>query len=489
MVAAIVLSGVLVWALTMNRGTPSPAPAGSVNIDALAVLPFANTSGDSDKEYVADGITQTLVSSLSRLPNLKVISRNSVFAFKGKTVDARSIAKQLGVSAVMTGTVREADGQTVIDIELINARDGSLIFSHQYLQGSKASVLAMQSEIAQDVVSKLQLKVTGEDQRQLAAVATTNSQAYQRYLKGLHWARKGTPDSLHQAIATFNEALALDPNFPQAYAGLAQAHLELGLFFEAPHDTMPKARDFANQALQRDPELPEARIALGVISLMYDWDWDAAAKVVTANAAWSRTALEMFSCTAHLLQSTGKGPEAEQELRRALVADPLSPILKAELGCGSYYRRKYDNAITENLDALELDPNYIPAYWGLGRAYGQKKQYREALEELNKVEPRTGAAIPLITAEIAYVRAMSGQTAEARALLKKLNALAATEFVDPYILATVHMGLGDTEATLAALEQAYAAKSGFMVSLFTEPKWDGIRSHPKFQDISKRVGF
>ena len=437
-VALIVLAGVLVWALTANRGRSSPAPDAPVTIDALAVLPFANTSGDSDKEYVADGITQTLVSSLSRLPNLKVISRNSVFAFKGKTSEAKSIAKQLGVSAVMTGNVREADGQTVIDIELINARDGSLILSHQYLQAPSVSVLAMQSEIAQDVVRKLQLKVTGEDQRQLAAVATTNSQAYQRYLKGLHLARRGTPASLHQAIATFTEALALDPNFAQAYAGLAQSYLELGLLFEAPHDTMPKARDFASQALRRDPELPEARIALGVVSLMYDWDWDAAAKVVTANAAWSRAALEMFSCTAHLLQSTGKGPEAEQELRRALVADPLSPILKAELGCGAYYRRKYDSAITESLAALELDPNYIPAYWGLGRAYGQKKQYREALEELNKVEPRTGAAIPLVTAEIAYVRAMSGRTAEARALLKKLNDLAATEFVDPYILATAH---------------------------------------------------
>jgi eukaryotic-like serine/threonine-protein kinase len=480
---------VLMWALSGNRTAPPPAPAGAVSIDALAVLPFESKSGDSEKEYVADGITQTLVSSLSRLPNLKVISRNSVFAFKGKTSDAKSIAQRLGVSAVMTGTVREVDGQTVIDIELINARDGSLILGHQYVQGPSASVLAMQSEIAQDVVRKLQLKVTGEDQRQLAAVATTNSQAYQRYLKGLHLARRGTPDSLHQAIATFNEALALDPNYAQAYAGLAQSYLELGLLFEAPHNTMPKSREFANQALRLDPELPEARIALGVISLMYDWDWDAAAKVITADAAWSRTALEMFSCSAHILESTGKGPEAEQELRRALVADPLSPVLKAELGCGSYYRRKYDAAIAENRAALELDPNYIPSYWQLARAYGQKKQYREALDELNNVEPRTGAAIPLITAEIAYVRAMSGRTAEARALLEKLNALAATEFVDPYILATVHMGLGDSKATLTSLEQAYAARSGFMVSLVNEPKWDGIRSHPKFQDILKRVGF
>ena len=483
------LAAVLVWALSVNRGARPATPGGAVTINSLAVLPFATASGDPEKEYVADGITQTLVSSLSRLPNLKVISRNSVFAFKGKTADAKAIAQKLGVSAVMTGTIREADGKTVIDIELINASDGSLILGHQYVQAPSSSVLAMQSEIAQDVVQKLQLNVTGEDQRQLSAVATTNSQAYQRYLRGLHFARRGAPDALHQAIDLFHEALKLDPNYAQAYAGLAQAYLELGLLFEAPHDTMPKAREFANQALRLDPDLPEARIALGVVSLMYDWDWDAAAKVITANAAWSRAALEMFSCSAHILESTGKGPEAERELRRAMVADPLSPVLKAELGCGSYYRRKYDTTIAENREALELDPNYIPAYWQLGRAYGQQKQYREALDELNKVEPRTGAAIPLVTSEIAYVHAMSGRKAEARGLLKKLNAAAATEFVDPYFLATVHMGLGDTAATLASLEDAYAAKSSFMVSLVNEPKWDGIRSNPKFQDILKRVGF
>jgi len=485
----VLAASVLIWALTGNRTTAPPSPAGTPDIDALAVLPFTNTSGNPEKEYVADGITQTLVSSLARLPNLKVISRNSAFAFKGTTSDTKSIAQRLGVNALMMGTVREADGKTVIDIELINARDGSLILSHQYVQAPSSSVLAMQSEIAQDVVRELQLKVAGEDQRRLSTVATTNSEAYERYLKGIHLARRGTPDSLHQAIASFNEAVALDKNYAQAYAGLAQSYLELGLLFEAPHDTMPKSREFANQAIRLDPNLPEARITLGVISLMYDWDWDAAAKVITANAAWSKAALELFSCSAHLLESTGRGPEAEQELRRALVADPLSPILKAELGCGSYYRRQYDTAIAESRNALELEPNYIPAYWGLGRAYGQKKQYREALDELNKVEPRTGAVVPLITAEIAYVHAMSGRTAEARALLKKLNALSATEFVDPYVVATVHMGLGDTAATLEALEQAFAVRSGFMVSLVNEPKWDGIRSNPKFQDISKRVGF
>jgi eukaryotic-like serine/threonine-protein kinase len=485
----VIALGVAVWSLTGNRADPVPPTPAAASIDGLAVLPFTNNTGDNDKEYVADGIAQTLASSLSRLPNLKVISRNSAFAFKGKTNDLKAIAKQLGVSAVMTGTVGEADGKTVIDIELSNANDGSLILTHRYIQAAGSSVLAMQSEIAQDVVDRLQLKVSGDDQRQLAEVATTNAQAYQRYLKGVHFARRGTPPSLHQAIGEFKEAVALDSNYAQAYAGAAGAYLELGLFYEAPNDAMPKARAFANEALERDPDLPQARIALGVISLMYDWDWDAAAKVITANAAWSRAALEMFSCSAHLLQSTGRIPEAEQELRRALVADPLSPILKAELGCGSYYRRKYDAAIAENLDALELDPGYITAYWGLGRAYGQKKEYQKALDELNKVEPRTGVAVPLITAEIAYALGKSGRTAEARALLARLKAAAKTEFVDPYLLATVHVALGDTAATLSALEEAYAARSGFMVSLDEEPKWDDIRANPRFKDLLKRVGF
>jgi tetratricopeptide (TPR) repeat protein len=364
-----------------------------------------------------------------------------------------------------------------------------VILSHKYVQPAGSGVLAMQSEIARDVAERLQLKLTGEDHRQLASVATANSEAYQHFLKGLFYVRQGTQASLHKGIETFQKAITLDPSYAQAYASIAQAYLELGLFYEAPRDAMPKARQFASQAIQADPTLPDANIALGVISLVYDWDWDAAIKVMTASAAWSTGALEMFSCSAHLLASTGRGPEAEHELKRALLVDPLSPMLRNELGCGAYYRRRYDDAVTENRLALNYDPNNLTAYWGLGRAFGQQQRYREALDELNMVEKRIGVTPSLILAEIGYVMAASGRVADARAMLKKLNLLSATEFVDPYLIATIHMALGDTPKALTSLEHAYTARSGFMVSLKSEPKWDGIRSTPEFLDLLKRVGF
>lgn len=227
---------------------------------------------------------------------------------------------------------------------------------------------------------------------------------------------------------------------------------------------------------------------LGLISLVYDWDWDAAARAMTTSDGLIPAALEVLSCTAHLLESTGHGPEAEQQLRRALVTDPLSVGLNTELGCGSYYRRRYDASIQENRDALELDPNNLVAYWGLGRAYGQKKMYPEALRELNMVETKLGASPSLIVAEMGYVHAASGRAGEARAILRKLNILSAQEFVDPYVIAAIYAGLGDTPQTFAWLEKAYDAKSGFLVALASEPKWDGVRSDPRFQNLMKRIG-
>jgi TolB-like protein len=240
--------GALMWALSGNREGSTLPPAGLLSIDGLAVLPLANNSGNPEKEYVADGITQTLIASLSRLPHLKVISRNSVFGFKGKTSDVTAIARQLGVGAVMTGVLSEADGQVVIDVELSDAKDGSVILSHKYVQPAGSGVLAMQSEIARDVAERLQLKLTGEDHRQLASVATANSEAYQHFLKGLFYVRQGTQASLHKGIETFQKAITLDPSYAQAYASIAQAYLELGLFYEAPRDAMPKARQFARRS-------------------------------------------------------------------------------------------------------------------------------------------------------------------------------------------------------------------------------------------------
>jgi serine/threonine protein kinase len=346
---------------------------GAAETQSVAVLPLVNHTGNPDDEYVADGVTQSLIRSLSQVPNLKVISRHTAFAFKGKPVDVRRVAEQLAVGAVMTGTVSLADGRRVVDVELTDATDASVILSQRYIEQASSGVGTVESDIARDVAAHLRLTLSGENEQSLARSAAASPEAHHLYLKGRFHANRMTPEALHQSIAYFQQAVERDSGYALAYVGLAQSYVELGLFFDAPHETMPRAREFANRALQVAPDLTDARVLLGLISLVYDWDWEAAARAMTTDDGWVPGAIELFTCAAHLLESTGHGPEADVELRKALLVDPLSAALNAELGCGSYYRRRYDAAIQENLDALEFDPDNLLAFWGLGRAYGQKK--------------------------------------------------------------------------------------------------------------------
>jgi serine/threonine protein kinase/tetratricopeptide (TPR) repeat protein len=483
--AAVAGIGVLTSRFAARQTT---SVGGTIEIDSLAVLPLVNNSGNADKEFVSDGITESLIGSLSLLPNLRVVSRNTVFMFKGKTADAQKIAKQLGVAAVMTGTISKADDQLVIDIELSGAKDASVILSRRYLQPA-ARAPSMESDIAQDVARNLQMKLTGDAQRQLAKPPTANADAYQLFLKGRFFYNRQTPQSLHEAITYYRQAIALDPSYAQAYVGAAESYLDLGSFFESPKETMPLAKTYANRGLEADPASVDARIVLGLISLIYDWDWAAAARATTTKSGTMLPrAIGMFSCAAHLLESTGHHAQADSELRHALAEDPLSVPMNTEVGCNAYYARRYDEAVRGYREALSLDAGNVVALWGLGRTLNQQKKYAEATAELATVDA-ADASQPLIIAETAYGYAASGRTADARALLEKLNAMSKGTFVDPYLVATVYIGLDDKTRALESLEKAYEAKSSFMVSLAGEPKWDGIRSDPRFKDLVKRVGF
>src|SRR5262245_34464090 len=482
--AAVVGTGVL---MSRFAGRQATSAGGTIEIGSLAVLPLVNNSGNPDKEFVSDGITESLIASLSQLPKLRVVSRNTVFMFKGKTADAQKIAKQLGVAAVMTGTISKADDQLVIDIELSDAKDASVILSRRYLQPSSRAP-SIESDIAQDVARNLQTKLTGDVQRQLARLPTANGDAYQLYLKGRFFYNRQTPESLHQAITYYRQAIALDPSYAQAYVGAAESSLDLGNYFEAPKEMMPLAKTYANRGLEADPVSEDARIILGLISLLYDWDWAAAARATTKSGTMIPRAIGMFSCAAHLLESTGHHKEADSELRHALAEDPLSVPMNTEVGCNAYYSRRYDEAVRGYREALSLDAGNVVALWGLGRTLNQQKKYAEATAELAKVDP-ADASQPLVIAETAYGYAASGRTADAGALLKKLNARSKVAFVDPYLMATVYIGLNEKTRALEFLEKAYEAKSAFMVSLAGEPKWDGIRSGHYFNVLVKLVGF
>jgi len=319
---------------------------------------------------------------------------------------------------------------------------------------------------------------------------SANGEAYQAYLKGLFYMNRETPEDIHQAVSYLQQAASLDRSYALADAALAEAYLELGLFFEAPRDVMPVAKNYAKRALDVDPSLVDAHIALGVISLAYDWDREAAAEAMTINGMLVPQAVEMFTCATHLLDSTGRPAAATSEIERSLAIDPLSAPIKAEFGCSAYYQRRYVDSERGFRAALVLDEKSDVAYWGLAKALDQQGRHKDAIDELMAFSARrSGEMPPIILSELACAYVGAGRSADARRTLERLTSLPKTVFVDPYLIATVYLAMGDTSHMFEALEKSYDLRSSFIISLASEPKWDGVRADPRFQDLVKRVGY
>ncbi|MEA2236912.1 MAG: eukaryotic-like serine/threonine-protein kinase [Thermoanaerobaculia bacterium] len=486
-IAAVILiaAAAIAIALSMRHAPPDVAKNA---IHSLAVLPLVNNSGNPQADYLPDGISEDLIHDFSQLPALRVMSRNSVFRFKGQNVDAQAVAKKLGVGAVLTGDFRQAGDLVTINIELIDASDGSLIFSKKYSQQA-TDLVALQSDIAHDVVERLRLKISGEDQQFMTRGTATNAEAYQLRLKGRFHASRQMPAELHEAIRYFEEAVKKDPDYALAYSAMAESYIELALFYESPKETMPLAKSYALKALQIDPTLVDAHATLGLISLVFDWNWPAASQELVSSSGMNHAAVETFSCTAHVMQSLGRSGDAIREIRRALVIDPLSSTLNTELGCSTYYTRDYRAAIREYNEALTINAGNPEAQWGLGRSYNQLKMYPEAIRELKKAQAPNGDAPPIITSELAFAYARSGRRAEAEQLLNRLLADQKTMYVDAYLIALVYLGLNDKPHMYEFLDRAYAARSSFLVSMVSEPKLDELRNDDQFKELIRRIGF
>ena len=473
-------------ALTVWR-VLSPRPGFDEEIHSLLVLPLVNDTGDAQKDYVADAITESVIRDLSHLPNLKVMGRQTAFQFKGKNLTPQQIARTVPVRAVMSGTLRRAGDQLTIDVELSDTRDGSVIISRRYLEPATQAA-RIEVDITQDLARDLRVQLSGPDARRLATISTANGEAYQLHLRAAFFEGLGTPAGYHQAVTLNQQALAIDRNYALAWLDLAQADLLLGIYFEAARDWMPQAKIAALEALRVDPDSSDAHVVLGLLAMIYDWDLATAERELVTSAGVNPRTIDTFSCTVHLLQSLRKPGEAGRELQQAMVADPLSGSLRTEVGCNAYYERHYDEAVAGYRAALEIDPRNEVALWGLGRAYGQLKQYGDALDALAKVDAGGGMASPLTISERGYALAREGRTSEARHQLDLLNGLKDHIYVNPYLVAVVYAGLGDAPRTLSSLEAAYRDRSGLMISMSAEPKWDFIRDNPAFVDLQRRIG-
>ena len=353
-------------------------------IGSIAVMPFVNESGNAELEYLSDGMTETLIKSLSQLPNLNVKARSSVFRYKGKVTDSKTIGTELGVQAILNGRIVQRGDQLALSLELIDAQTENVLWSEQYNR-RQIDLISLQSEIAKDVSSKLKSKLSGADEAKVAKTYTANPEAYQLYLKGRFVWNKRTGESLKQAIEFYKQAIEKDPNYALAYSGLAETYVLFSSYSVAlPKDSMPQAKAAAQRALELDDSLAEAHTALAEYLNQYEFDRVGAEREF-------RRAIELNPnyATAHqwlgnLLTALKRFDEALVELRRAEELDPLSPIIGSNLGDALLYARRYDEAIAHLKRVLSLNPDFAVAHFSLGAAYAAKGMYPEAIAELRK---------------------------------------------------------------------------------------------------------
>jgi len=461
---------------------------GGASIDSVAVLPFVNASADPNTEYLTDGITENLINSLSQLPHLKVMSRDSAFMYKGKETDARTVGQALGVRAVLKGRLLQRGDNLEISAELVDTRDNSHIWGEQYSRKA-ADIFAVQGEIAKEMTSALRMRLTGEDEKRMAKSYTANPEAYQAYLKGRFWWNKRTEEGFKTGIEYFQQAIAKDPSYALAYAGLADCYTLLGDYgYVAPEDSFPKGREAALKALQLDDALAEAHTSLAYLKTVYDWDWAGAEKEFQRAIELNPSYATAHHWHAVYLLVMGKPEEAVAEERRALELDPLSLIINRVLGLGLYYGRHYDQAIEQYRRTIELEPNFTVTHTNLGMAYLQKSMISEAIAEFEKELVITPGNLYALS-ELGYAQAVAGRRAEAQRVLDRMTELSRERYVPAMARVGIYVGLGEKDKAFEWLEKAYEERSigNSFAILKLEPALDPLRSDPRFKDLLRRM--
>ena len=455
---------------------------------SIAVLPFENASNDPNTEYLSEGISEELINSLSELQQLRVIARPTAFRYKAKDVDPRQVGRELGVTAVLTGKVRQMQDALNVQVDLVDAVTGAQIWGAGY-DRNIADLVAVKQAIAQEVTAKLKLKLSSEEQRQLVKRDSTNAEAYQFYLRGRYFWDKRTSDGIKQAIEHFQQSIERDPNFALGYVGLADSYIGLTFYnFAAPHQTMPKAKESAIKALALDNSLAEAHVSLAHVLMNYDWNWSEAEKEFKRSIELKpdyATAHQWYAI--HYLTATGRLEEAVKEMKKALELEPASLVMNTFMGATLYYAGRYDEAIDQCRRTVEMDPNFAVAHWHLGLAYEQKQVFDKAIEEFGKAISLSGGS-PLMRAALGRAYAESQKKHEANEMLNELNELAKRQYVSAYEVAKIYVALGNSEQAFQLLEKAYAEHSFHLANLNVCPQFKSVRSDPRFQDLVQRIG-
>jgi serine/threonine-protein kinase len=458
---------------------------GQARIDSIAVLPFANVSNDPKTEYLSDGITESLINNLSQLPNLTVMSRNTVFRYKAQASDPEKVGQDLGVRAILTGRLIQSGDDLMISVNLEDVKNRRQIWGEQYSR-KISSLVAVQQEIAGDIYGQLRPKIEGAEKKLLAKRTTENVEAYQLYLQGLYYWNKWTQADFRRAADYFSEAVQKDPRYALSYAGLADTYSQLGdAGYLPPSEAWPKAKAAAMQALEIDDTLAEAHTSLGLVKEHFEWDWAGAEQEF-------QRAIELNpnSATAHhwygdYLANMGRSEQGLRETRKAQELDPLSLIINTSLGWQLYLAHQNDAAAEQLRKVLEMDAKFAPARRLLEEVYAQMGKQKEAVAEREKILSLSGS--PELAASIEEDFAKSGYRGVLQSWLEGLTEISKHSYVSPYSIAQAYMRMGEKQKVFDWLQKAYEEHDSGLVSVAVEPMFEPVRSDPRFRDLLRRT--
>ncbi len=439
---------------------------------SIAILPFVNATGDREAEYLSDGITETLINTLAQVPNLRVMSRTSVFHYKGRPANPVSVGKELHVSAVVVGRIETVGDKLVVSAELVDASDNALIWGNRY-QTARSDIFAVQDSLASEIAHMLRLQLGGREQQLLTKRHTADPRAYELYLKGRFQWNKRNAEGMYKAIEYFNQAIEIDPQYALAYAGIADCYNLLDIWANLPtSETFPRAKAAAQKALSLDDQLAEAHTSLAYAIHSYEWDWNAAEREYKRAIALNPNYATARQWYAEFLTATGRFDEAEQQGKKALELDPMSPIINAVVAWNFTMARRYDAAIQQGTRTTQLFPDFMPGHAYLGLALLESGRAREAIAPLETA--RKQLDIVVVRTWLARAHHAAGDRETALRMLHEIER--GKDYRPPYYMAALYAQVGQLDRARSEIERARRERTGAYVWFNVDPAMDKFRS-------------
>jgi len=471
----------------IHRSSNAHRSSNVTSIESIAVMPFENVTRDQSTDYLSDGVTESLINSLSQLPHITVIARNSVFRYKHQTPDLQQVARQLNVQAVLTGRVLVQGDTLSVSVEMTDTQNNTQLWGQHYTRKA-ADIFAVQDEIARQVTEALRVRLTGGQQEQVVKHYTENAEAYRLYLQGRYYMNQVSEENLNRAILFFDQAIALDPRYALAYAAQGESFFSLGDISLPMSEAKRKVEQDIAAALSIDDTLVEARMLRANIEFQYEWNFARAEEdfkqIIALNPNYAEA---HHQYGAFYLPLTGRPMEGVAEMRLAQQLDPVSPLINLDLCLPYYFARQYDQSIAQARKAIEMFPDFFLPHGALGQALFQKGDYSAGIEEFEKAKAMEPS--PPNLGFLGYAYAKSGRKDDARKLLAELKKQSKERYVASYWIAMIYAGLGEKDEAFAWLEKAYQERSWWLVWIKMDPMVDSLRSDARFTALMRRIGF